>query len=599
MGDSPPPKRARVTRLDDSPTLPPSLSPLCQRQACRRRLSSGLETLPETALQQLFDLTATSVSDEPWSRKRALGFIFRSSGAPVPRPEYVARLSVKDKCFGREFGAHALAAASPILADVYRRTCVSTLVVDAAAPQGVVAGSMGMPRVAVADAFRQFPAADALVLNNSERSENCDISLQSLTQGCVVKQCTRLILRRMTFKVGDVDDIHRAFPELVELVLIKCHFADTDVALISWRLGPKLKRVRLLGAKTTTTVVTTPLVRLVSDAGAVALHSMANLEILCLDRQTAITSRSFLQLEKLKLLRSLNLDYTNFSDRDAVVLYNLTNLLNLSVSACDKLSHRLLQFLPPNLETLNISQTPVVIDLTPLDAFSKSPPVASRRLVTLQADQMSFRSWAPLRGISSLRQVYMRKCQVTAEGAKETFKTWPELRRLDISGCSQFGGSQFMLENLYNPREENPRGDMAVSALAYVSRHIKELRVDNISFSNVQWVAVASMVMAAGADEGRQMTLVTMNSPSNDANFGWYSKILSGSVPQLLNKAFPRATLRYKPSFPARPLAQQQGHVQVQVQLQGQPQGQGQGEVLGEAQGQVQIQVEVQAQADL
>lgn len=589
MGDSPPPKRARVTLVEDT-NLPPSPSPLCQRQAPRRRQRSGLETLPETALQQLFDLTASSVSDEPWSRKRALGFIFRSSGAPVPRPEYVARLAIRTKCFAADHGAHALAATSPILADVYRRTCVSTLVVDAAAPAGGVGTKMEMPRVAVADAFRRFPAADALVLNNSARSENCDMALMRLSQGCVVKQCTRLILRRMTFKVGDVDDIHRAFPDLVELVLIKCYFADTDVALISWRLGPKMKRLRILGAKSPATAVTMPLLRLVSDAGAVALHSMANLEILCLDRQTTISSLSFTQLDKLKVLRSLNLDYTNFADRDAIVLYNLTNLMNLSVSACDKLSHRLLQFLPPNLETLNISQTSVVDDATPLDLFSKSPPVISRRLVTLQADQMSFRSWASLRGISSLRQVYMRKCQVTAEGAKETFKTWPELRRLDISGCSQFGGSQAAVGLLFHQPEENARGDMAVSALSYVSRRIKELRVDNTNFSNFQWVAVASAVMAAGADEGRHMTLVTMNSPGVEENFGWYSKLLSRSVPQLLNKAFPRATLRYKPPFQVRQLAHQQGQVQVQVQLQGQGQGQ--------AQGQVQVQVQVQAQAD-
>lgn len=76
--------------------------------------------------------------------------------------------------------------------------------------------------------------------------------------------------------------------------------------------------------------------------------------------------------------------------------------------------------------------------------------------------------------------------------------------------------------------------------------------MDNINFSNLQWVAVSANVMGTGACEERDMTLLTMNSPEKEGNFSWHSKVLGGLVPRLLKNAFPRAALRYNKPAPVR-----------------------------------------------
>jgi hypothetical protein len=541
--DEPATKRVRFAPPDDydrsSAPRTPSPSPAPTRPR-RGPASVGLRDLPESALLMLFDLTSSPVSEEPWSRKRALGFIFRASGAPTPKPEYAALVEPGSAHFDRRFGSHALAAVSPGFADTFRRTCISTVLANPVSLAGNEE-AVHVPGGLVAAAFRRFPNADALVFNNHSRTAECNMDLARVMGGAVVETVARLVLRRITFGVGDVDEIHRAFPNLAELVLLKCVVSDTDIALLSWRLGPTLRKMRLLGTKTGLNG------NHITDAGAVGVREMVELQVLCLDRQSALTSLTFVQLALLSKLRSLNLDYTRFNDDDAGALTGLSLLQNLSVASCSNLTHRMLALLPANLETLNVSQTTVLSSVSPKDAFAVSPPVASQRLVTLQADQMELMTnWNCLVGASSLKQVYMRKCHVTAVGAKEAFESWPGLRRLDISGCHQFGGggANHQPAQVIVLQFENQYGDAAIEALSYVSMHVKELRVDNTDISTAQWVAIAAKVMASPSS-GKQMTLLTLTKPH--ALFReWSAVLLAEAVPALLGRAFRRAVLRLK-----------------------------------------------------
>lgn len=549
--NEPPAKRMRLAD-DITPPLAsssPIESAVCATPSSLEDSTSeklDIRSLPEGALLALFDLVSAPLGDAPWVRRRCFGFIFRSAGAPVPKPEYAAVVDGRSPYLGRTSGAHALAATSRRLAEVFRTACVSTLLVNPRVPlPGEDEGVMSVEEDVIGKSLRRFPAVDTVVFNHTMRMSQFSTNFVRVV-GAPKHGIIRVVLRRLTFQIGNIDELKTAFPDLSELVLLKCVVDDIDLVMLSWRFGSSLKKLRLLGMKQHER-------GLFSDAGAVGLHTMKELRVLCMDRQSNFTSRTFLQLGKLAFLETVNVDNTLFDDASANALLNLNRLRNLSVANCRRLTHVMLAFLPANLESLNISQTNVLTSNTPARALQLSPPVVSKSLVTLQADQIVLENWKQLSNASSLRQVYMRKCNIPSTGALEVFMSLGCLRRLDISGCSRFGVSRLQ------PLHADPVADAAIEAIAYLATRIKELRVDETGLTCTQWVAIIAKVMASGmSTSGLVVLTLTKPEVSRDPfrHPDYTSRKLVEAVPMLIRRTFRHAELRYRD--PPRPGAQQQ-----------------------------------------
>lgn len=527
-----------------TPTLPPSKRPRVSSPRVASPRVFGLLDLPESALLVIFDLLAVPLVDS-WLRRRALCFTFRSVGAPRPRVEHAVVAAGGPPYLARAVGAHALAAAAPRLAEAFRRACVGTLIVRTGergeVPEGVVSGG-----------FERFGSVESLVVVHPDAAAGrAEVGLKGILGGKVVPGVARLVLRRARFGFGDVEEIARAFPNLGELVLLECSLTDNDFTLIAWKLGPRLRTMRVMGDKIRSELGERHEGRVFGDAGAVSIRAMADLQVLCLDRHTAFSSRTFSQFSLLRNLRSLNVDCNSeISDNDVAALSELRELRNLSVAACPKLTHRMLAHLPSDLETLNISRTEVLCWTTSDRVFATSPPVISRKLATLHADQISLSSWLPLVGIASLRHLYMRKSQVSASHAKRAFESWPLIWRIDISGCVSFGNGRPARRVHDHDRfapHENRMGDECVAAISYVSRHVKELNVDCTDITCFQWVTIAHNVMmsksAAPGHEGTALQKLTFNDGGGIA-MDWNTKQVALSVRGLLSCAFSNAVLR-------------------------------------------------------
>lgn len=559
---SSPPIAPKMSARPPSSSAPPAKRPRLSPRLSLPPPPPSLLSLPESALVHIFDLSSPPLCDDTWSRKRALGFIFRTPGVALPRPEYVATLAVREPFFGYlrgdddedaspATGALALAAASPVLADIFRRACVSTVVITNAA---AAAGA------AVADAFARFSGADSLVISYPVSVRGVTpLALEALLSGAVVQNVTRLVLRRVALGIGDVDEIARAFPRIEQLILLKCAFSDNDLTLISFVLGSRLRKMRLFGVKNHRTHLSTDGLRVTNlgDAGGHSLRRMSALQVLCVDRQSRFTSCTFKQFAALRQLRTLNVDSTEFCDDDTKALTDLVNLQNLSVASCVLLTHGMLAFLPENLETLNISQTAVLSRETPDAIFVSSPPVVAQNFITLQADQVTLSDWLPLVGLVSLRQIYMRKCTVTAKSAKAAFESWPLIRRVDLSGCILFGNGRSRRDPQFPHNNagqvENRLGDVAIEALIYAACNVKELRVDSTDITCYQWIRIATQVLAqapaccVGEQRCALMVLTITDPMTGLAEMDWATKQVAISVVGLLVKAFGRATLRIKP----------------------------------------------------
>lgn len=202
--------------------------------------------------------------------------------------------------------------------------------------------------------------------------------------------------------------------------------------IVSVQMGPRLQIFWLDG-------MLLPEMAL-GDVGAVKLKSlskMKNIRLNLLGYNVSLIFK-FSQLAGLTTLRKLNLGETSFCDEDVMSLSQVTNLYDLSVEFCRQLAHKIIAFLPPSLTNLNISQTPVFFLHTPERVFAASPPVVSGCLIALQVNSTPLADWRPLVGMSSLRQVFMHDCTLTASHAKEAWETWKEVELIDISGCSRF-----------------------------------------------------------------------------------------------------------------------------------------------------------------
>lgn len=486
-----------------------------------------LRSLPEGALLSLFDLVAAPIGTE-WSRRLCFGCISASS---ILKPEYAAVVDGNSPYLAKRQGAHALAATSRRLAEVFRTACVSTLLVlpQFPLPLNDEWDDMVVPQNAIDDAFKKFPAVDSVVFNHTDRMHKFTLDLQRVVNA-PMRGITRVVLKSVSFRIGDVDDLKYTFPDLAELVLLNCTVCDIDLAMISWRLGDSLKKLRLSRTRDDEGLLT--------DAGAVGLHSMKELRVLCLDHQTKLTTRTFMQAADLSHLLALNVDFTSFDDHSAMALKFLHRLQILSVASCKKLTHAMLASLPPSLETLNISQTRVLRTSTPLNVFGQSPPVASQSLLTLQADSILLKHWKPLCNAPSLRHVYMRKCAITSIDAPEVFASWVGLRRLDISGCRAFVSNN------------DPAGpDAAIEGIALLATRVKELLIDSIGLTCAHWVSIIAKVMDSG-ESTKNLATLTLTRPclpprSAFTQPDFTTKMLVEAVPTMLRRTFPRTKLQY------------------------------------------------------
>lgn len=120
--------------------------------------------------------------------------------------------------------------------------------------------------------------------------------------GAVVGAVTRFVLKGVALGFEDVEEMGRAFPNLSELVLLECVLTDTDVALISRKLGSRMLNIRLQGVRNrSSTGISFPPGFAAEASDALGSCGMVGMQVLCLDRQSCITSQTFSDIASMEI----------------------------------------------------------------------------------------------------------------------------------------------------------------------------------------------------------------------------------------------------------------------------------------------------------